>query len=305
MNSQRPKISVIIVVKNDPAIATTLEHLSKVGRDIPHEVIVVDSSDPSRLAKVRKAFPTVHWHQFPPSTERTTPQQRNMGMQLARGENIAFIDAGCIPADTWLKSMLAQLESGKDIVCGPVRDSNPKNMVHYAPELDRGKYVDICTTISVGIRRRVIERIGEFDPSFRFGQDIDFFWRATDAGFRIFYDPEVAISHDWGDSNEQMKRAYEYGKARAHLFKKHWARRWKQLRYEPHVWAYSLFIIGLPLTWFIPFYPLLILLPVAKNLNHHPIGLILHHLAYGLGVIAGAVKRWPVTDPSALAFPEK
>src|SRR6185312_10432624 len=104
---------------------------------------------------------------------------------------------------------------------GPVLDASKKNLVHYAPEHKQAKYVDTCTTISVGIRRTVFDRVGVFDTSFAFGQDVDFFWRATDAGFRIYYHPEVKISHDWGSPKEQLGRAYQYGKARAHLFKKH------------------------------------------------------------------------------------
>jgi cellulose synthase/poly-beta-1,6-N-acetylglucosamine synthase-like glycosyltransferase len=291
-------VSVIIVVKNDRGIQTTLQHLSRIGRGIRHEVIIVDASEPGILADIRSKFPSVRWHQFPPSAKRTTPQQRNVGLRLAGGDIIAFIDANCTPADTWFTAMISQMAAGKDIVCGPVLDSSEGNMVHYAPSLAEGAYVDVCTTISVGLRREVVERIGAFDPSFSFGQDVDFFWRATDAGYRIYYDPQFAIWHDWGDSKEQLKRAFEYGKARAHLFKKHWPRRWKQLRYEPHVWAYPLFILGLPLTSFIPFYPLLILLPVVKNLTHNPLGLILHHFSYGLGVIAGALMHWPKA-PSA------
>lgn len=293
MRSVRPQVSIIIVVKNDRGIEVTLEHLARISRGISHEIIVVAASEPAVLADIRGRFPAVRWHQYPPSDKRTTPQQRNMGMELARGGITAFIDASCIPADTWLRAITAQIKAGKDIVCGPVLDTNEGNMVHYAPTLSKGKYVDVCTTISVGFRREVVERIGGFDPAFSFGQDVDFFWRAADAGYRIYYDPGVAISHDWGNSNEQLTRAFEYGKARAHLFKKHWPRRWTQLRYESHVWLYPLFILGLPLTWFWPFYPLLILVPAAKNLTHNPAGLILHHLAYGVGVIAGTLKPWP------------
>ncbi len=188
-------------------------------------------------------------------------------------------------------------------MCGPVLDSSEHNIVHYAQEHAEGRYVDDCTTISVGMRREVINRIGVFDPSFSFGQDIDFFWRAVDAGYRIYYDPLVTIWHNWGGSREQVERAFKYGEARAHLYKKHWAHRWRQLRYEPYVWAYPLFILGLPISWFVPFYPLLILLPVAKNLNQNPSGLILHHMSYGLGVIVGALKIWPKATTSTTTLP--
>lgn len=286
-------ISIIIVVKNDHAIADTLEHLFAERAETPFEVIVVDTSDPARLKDVREMYPQARWDQFPVSNRRTTPEQRNRGLELARGDIIAFIDANCIPAPGWIDAIAASIQDGKDIVCGPVRDRNQDNLVHYAPTHTKGRYVDDCTTISVGLTRGVIERIGGFDSSFSFGQDIDFFWRATDADYRIWYDPKVAIEHDWGKKSEQLTRAYQYGKARAHLFKKHWRTRSSQLIHEPHVWIYPLFILGLPLTVVFPFYPLFIFVPVLKNLHQNPLGLVIHHLYFGWGVLAGALKIWP------------
>lgn len=293
MSVNKRLMSVIIVVKNDRGIETTLDHLYKCRHDVSFEAIVVDSSEPDRLADIKAKHPWVRWDQFPVSNKRTTPEQRNRGLALAHGDVIVFIDANCIPVEGWLSAIRASIEDGKDIVCGPVLDLNKSNLVHYAPALSSAGYVDVCTTINVGMRRKVVERIGNFDASFSFGQDTDFFWRAQDAGFKIYYNPLVAIGHDWGKPKEQFRRAYEYGKSRAHLFKKHWQNRHNQLLHEAHVWVYPLFIICLPLTYFVPFYPLLILIPIIKHRSNNPLGLVLHHLAYGIGVIVGALKIWP------------
>jgi len=286
-------VSIIVVVKNDRAIEDTLSHLFAQKTAVAYEVIVVDASQPARLAAIRKKFPEARWDQFPVSSRRTTPEQRNRGIELARGDVVAFIDANCVPSPGWISAIRSAIDGGKDIVCGPVLDRSEHNLVHYAPTHSEGCFVYECTTISVGLRREVLEAVGGFDTSFAFGQDIDFFWRARDAGYRIWFDPAVAIAHDWGDKGEQLGRAYQYGKARAHLYKKHWRNHWKRLRYEPHVWLYPLFILSLPLTLLWPFYPLLVLVPVLKNFRQNPFGLVLHHLSYGAGVLAGLLKTWP------------
>jgi cellulose synthase/poly-beta-1,6-N-acetylglucosamine synthase-like glycosyltransferase len=285
-------LSVIIVVKNDRGIKDTLETLHKLPCPISFEVIVVDASLPITLADIKQANPWVRWIQHPYSTKRTTPSQRNLGVEVAKGDLIAFIDANCIPGRKWLESMVAAFNKGEDIVCGPVQDKG-KDLVHYAPQLSQPTYVDVCTTISVGIRRSVFEKVGNFDVNFAFGQDVDFMWRATENGYKIYYDPNFSIVHDWGNKDEQIKRAFQYGKARAHLFKKHWSKQKSRLPREVHVWAYPLYILGLPLTFLLWPYPLLALLPVIKNWNDHPFGLLIHHLSYGLGVIVGALKVWP------------
>jgi glycosyltransferase involved in cell wall biosynthesis len=300
MKSEHPVASVIIVDKNDRGIDATLDHLKHIKSDVPFEVIVVDSSLPGKLADIKAKHPWVTWDNFPYSKNRQTPIHRNRGLELARGEIIIFIDANCIPGPNWLTAIVRDIKSGRDIVCGPVLDSSTVNLVHYHANNEKGGYVDIATTISVGFSRKVIDRIGVFDTTFPWGQDVDFFWRATDAGFRIYYDPEVVISHDWGNRKEQLSRAFDYGESRAHLFRKHWRKRHSELLRETHVWTYPVYIIGLPITyWFWP-YPLLILVPLLKNLSRNPLELVVHHLAFGLGVITGAVRPWPKDSAAAL-----
>ena len=286
--------SIIIVVKNDRGIDATLAHLEEMNNEAVFETIVIDASEQARLSDIRAKYPTVRWYQFPPSNQRTTPAQRNRGLDLAQSPLIVFLDANCVPAKGWLAAIISSIDAGEDIVCGPVLDLSKHNLVHYHPDITVGTYIDVCTTISVGIRRSVFNSVGQFDTSFSFGQDVDFFWRATDKGYRIYHNPLMVIGHNWGAPNEQLTRAFQYGKARAHLFKKHWRSRRGQLRDETHVWIYPLFILSLPITFLIHLYPLLIVIPALKNRFRNPLGLILHHLAYGVGVIAGVLKRWPL-----------
>src|ERR1700722_7777547 len=153
MNSSNDLISIIIVTKHD-RVDLTLDHLQAIKSNVPFEVIVVDASRPERTAAIRTQHDKwVTWDQFPFSTERTTPAQRNRGLELAKGNIIVFLDANCVPAQGWLDAMWQSIQSGKQIVCGPVLDLGENNLVHYAPTLSEGKYVDVCTTINVGLRR--------------------------------------------------------------------------------------------------------------------------------------------------------
>jgi glycosyltransferase involved in cell wall biosynthesis len=294
MKAHANTISVIIVNKDGRAIENTLDALAKMrGGTVSFEVIVVDKSLPEQMADIKAKHDWVIWDEFPRTKERTTPAQRNRGLELATGDIIAFIDANCIPAANWLEAIMDSAQAGEDIITGPVLDLSKTNLVHYHAEHTKGRYVDVCYTGNVGLRRKVVDRIGNFDTTFAYGQDVDFFWRATDAGFKIYFNPKVVIGHDWGKTNEQVRRAYHYGKARAHLYKKHWRTRLPELAHEPHVWVYPLFIVGLPLTYWLPVYPLLVVVPVLKNRTGNPLGLIMHHLTYGVGVIAGLIKPWP------------
>ncbi|HEY6736205.1 MAG TPA: glycosyltransferase [Candidatus Saccharimonadia bacterium] len=280
--------SVIIVVKNDLGVRDTLAALMPQAKACRAEVVVVDASQPAVLQTVREEFPQVRWEFYNQGIKRfTIPEQRNLGLKLAAGNYLVFLDASCIPVNGWLAAIIDTLDSGESVVCGPVLDTNPKNLVRYMPGRETRSYIQECTTVSVGLRRTVVEAVKGFDERLAYGEDVDFFWRVSDAGFKLCSDPRVAVSHDWGETNEQFRRAFRYGKARAIIHKKHWRRRWKQLLItEPHVWVYPLYLLGLPIALIFPWYLLGLLIPMLKNRSFT---LVAHHLVFAAGVLAGVV----------------
>lgn len=283
-----PLVSIILIVKNDPGIEATLRLIQAENGSIDYETIVIDASAPGRLDHIRSQFPNVQWEWFDQRGKRfTIPEQRNRGLQLAKGDIIVFIDANCQPAPGWLRALVGAIADGENIVCGPCYPSNQHNLVHYIENQKERTYIRECTTINVAFRREVLSRIVAFDTNLTYGEDVDFFWRASDAGYQICFEPAAAISHDYGSADEQIRRAYRYGKARAILHKKHWRKRWGQLlRYEPHVWAYPLLILSLPLALRWPAYLCVLGVPIVKNRS---ITVPLHHLIFGWGVIMGCL----------------
>lgn len=281
-----PRVSIIIVVKNDRGIERTLELITLQKASVSTETIVIDASQPGKLLDIRLKYPLVRWEQYDQKGKRfTITEQRNRGIDLAKGEIIVFIDASCAPTTVWLRSLIEVIDSGEDIVAGPCLPSNPNNLVNYIPGHPVRKYVEECTTVNVALRKAVVERTGYFDTKLDYGEDVDFFWRAIDAGFKISSEPKAVITHDFGEAKEQRIRAYRYGKSRAVIHAKHWRTRWyKLLRYESHVWIYPVFILSLPIAFYWPQYLLVLFIPLIKNRS---IGVILHHLIYGCGVLVG------------------
>jgi hypothetical protein len=51
------------------------------------------------------------------------------------------------------------------------------------------------------VRRSILDRVGPFDPSFRIGEDLDWFARAMDAGIRMAVLPEVLVRRRIHGSN--------------------------------------------------------------------------------------------------------
>ena len=206
-----PTVSIAIINKDDPAVAETLGALT----DLPEvqtgraEVIVIDASA-RRLDHIRRHYPRVRWLDFTaPARGSSIPQQRNAAVAAARADIILFTDASCVPDDHWLDRMLDPLVNDTEmLVAGSHRSSaGPSIRDDTSFFLADRQYVEEAPTINLAFRRSVHEQLGGFDDRFAYGSDVDFTWRATEAGYRIRYIPDAIVRHDWGDVRAELRRS--------------------------------------------------------------------------------------------------
>ena len=112
---------MVIISKNEESLAGTLTALRTQCDGMDAECVVVDASN-GRLGAVRDAQAWVRWYDFaaPAGRRVTIPHQRNLGVDLAKGEIIAFCDAGGIPADDWLPLLSSPIIDGDAVAtAGP------------------------------------------------------------------------------------------------------------------------------------------------------------------------------------------
>ena len=98
----RMKVSVIITTKNErDNISRLLKSLEKI-KDELHEVIVVDAgSDDGTIEEVKKYdFTTLY---VAPKSTRGTG--RNLGISMASGDIVAFLDADTEVCDGWIQEL--------------------------------------------------------------------------------------------------------------------------------------------------------------------------------------------------------
>ncbi|MDA8315428.1 MAG: glycosyltransferase [Actinomycetota bacterium] len=303
----RPTASIVIVSKDEPAIAATLAGLGpEVALAVPDvlaevEVVVVDASW-GRLAEIRDAFPEVRWIDFePPAGARITiAHQRNVGVRAAAGDIIVFTDCGCVPEPAWLSTLVEPIVSGQErMTCGRVGATGTADLFARA-RLDRqGRpYLKECPTINVAFGRDVFDEVGDFDESFEYGSDIDFSWRAVHHGVRIKYRHDAVVLHDWGSRSRQVRRSFAYGKGRARLYAKHvfgsGAQSSRKRRFDEHDAVpvmYSLFLLGLPIALRFRAYLLLLLIPLWRSRRQRPVYTLVDHLVLAAGVLVGACEQ--------------
>ncbi len=296
------KVSIVVISKDEPALADTLDSLVPLLDEALDEVVVVDASG-GQLDFIRDQHEWVAWVPFTPRPGAgvTIPEQRNLGVAEASGDVIVFTDCGCVPEPDWLPRLLAPILDGREsVTCGRTGSlgrSIYDGALDGAAMIEQGiappDHVEECPTINMAFRREAFDQVGGFDESFQYGSDIDFSWRLTRAGLRIRYLPDAVVVHDWGDRRRQTRRALAYGKARAHLYRKHPDRLMGMLRDDPIVAAYPLFLLGLPLSLKWRAYPLLLAIPLWRNRGSQPVRVVVDHLWFGVGVLSelGTVAR--------------
>lgn len=302
MHREKPTISIIIINKND-GVAETLASLLRIAVPAPTETIVVDASAPDSTKAVREAHPEATWIQFTPKPgpKSSIPEQRNAGLETARGDILVFIDASCVPGHDWLVDLTAPIMSGREfITAGSVVSLDPRTHVNIQPPTMKAEYLTSCATINLAFAHSVYDHVGPLDESFHYGSDVDFAWRCINAGYKIRFVPKATVSHDWGDRQSEIKRIYKYGRAKAVLYAKH-PDRAKPGVDDIFLPIYVTYILALPITLLLPWYPLTILLLMAKNWRHQPVKTVYMHLIFASGFIrqgaAILVARTPRITP--------
>jgi cellulose synthase/poly-beta-1,6-N-acetylglucosamine synthase-like glycosyltransferase len=284
-------ISIVIISKDEADLDDTISDAEHEVSSLAEgcEIVVIDASS-HRLDYIRRRLQgSVRWLDFeqPPGVRVSIPHQRNVGVREARGDIIVFTDAGCRLSEKWLARMVAPLRGNESVVAGILKGLRGKGLYEISSqELKENNYLRESPTLNFAFRREVYDAVGEFDENFTYGSDIDFCWRLNDLGYRIRRVPDAVVLHDWGTSRRQRRRSYLYGKARAHLYRKHRSRRARILRDDPIAVVYPLFLLGLPLTLVFPLYPLLLLIPAWRNRSEGMVQVLVDHLWFGAGVLA-------------------
>jgi glycosyltransferase involved in cell wall biosynthesis len=283
--------TIVIISKDERSLDGTLDDLRDHASQVSRDVLVVDASD-GRLGDVMARHPEVRWIGYaPPARSRkavTIPEQRNLGVRSATGDIVVFLDSGCRPQPGWLDALVEPLLDGSETVTvGSFRSVQPSP---YDARTFDERHVEEAPTLNMAVTRSVFDEVGGFDESFSYCSDTDFCWRLSDLRHQVRMVASAQVLVDWGGSRRQNRRAWSYGAGRARLYRKHPNRLGSMLRRDPIIVVYPIFLLGLPLTLLVPFYPLLLLIPLWRSRRVHPVRTVLDHLCYGAGAIGQLLR---------------
>lgn len=206
----RYKFSVVIVVAPDKK-PETLDSLEKVDYDKDRfEVIVEIGTNPS--------------------------ENRNNGVEKAKGEIIAFIDDDAVVREDILKKAERFFSEHKEIdIAGgpqltPLDEKGFAKISGYALSSIFGSWKisnrydgrnlilnadeTMLTSANLFCRKKVFKKV-KFNPALFPGEDPDFIAKSKKESFGIAYNPEIIVYHRRRNSVKKLvKQIYRYGKTR-------------------------------------------------------------------------------------------
>ncbi len=191
-------ISVIVPNKNDwEYVLGMLEALNcQTYKDF--EVIIIDSSDEKDsfdLSLLNQfSFLSIDVHK----EKKAYPgQARNIGVSIARGKFVAFMDAKTIPDQDWLKSSLKNLlNTDNDIVLGKFRSIN-KNLNWLQKIIKANTYGNLaCNSVPGAILEKSKFMLsGGFNSSVGAGEDLEWVARLKMLKWKIAYADNITFTY--------------------------------------------------------------------------------------------------------------
>lgn len=207
-------LSVVIITYRRPEPLRDCLHSLMAGRRLPDQVLVVDQSpdDASRL--VCQQWPSVVWVDNRANAGRMT-SSRNVGLGLARGEVVAFIDDDVTVSESWAESVIGAFRADPHLggltgptinplpaeACGPIGTISRSGRVvgHFdCTAVNEPVAVEHLIGANMSFRRDALTRLNGFFEGFpgtAMAEDTDVSLRVRELGYRLAFDPSVLVHH--------------------------------------------------------------------------------------------------------------
>jgi glycosyltransferase involved in cell wall biosynthesis len=213
------RISVVIPTRERlPQLRHALAGVDAQGWPDLEVIVVVDGSSDGTADHLREARPEVRLLVSPVRVGAAAA--RNLGLEQATGELVAFLDDDDLWRPGYLATQVASLTAHVDALlgytghvevdrAGRVTCPDTSTLLRDATPLARMLAECFVHTMSVVVcRREALERFGTLDPGLAIVHDLDWYARILGGGGRIAYDPRPLVErglpgglitshHDW------------------------------------------------------------------------------------------------------------
>jgi GT2 family glycosyltransferase len=225
-----PLVSVIVVCWNSAEVLGGCLDCLLAQDYANYEIVVVDdgSQDDTLAVAQHRASADRDLKIVRSSHNRGCPAARNLGLEHARGEIVAFIDADGFAAASWLRELVAAFNEDGQV--GAVASTvffadNPLvlngaggivNRQGWAADLSMNESYERAELASealyqmgcgMAIRRPALQQVGSFDDRMlNYYDDVDYGIRLWRSGYRVVVAQNAWIDHGFGKSGGDSSR---------------------------------------------------------------------------------------------------
>lgn len=202
-----PVISIIVITyQRGPELSRCLQSITgQTGLPSPVEVVLIDNAGDAVVEWPDSQDFILHVER--PAKNLGVAGGRNLGIDLAQGETLLFIDDDA----EWLTpttacETVALLNSDQAIGAVALRSMQPtgETIIEELPHPDKVRIQNVTRPVEVpyfygvahALRASVLKKTGLYPERYFYAmEEYDLSLRLYDAGFRIVYDPALAVIH--------------------------------------------------------------------------------------------------------------
>lgn len=256
-----PDLSIVIVNYNvKDYLRQALSAIYQSQGDFAYEVFVVDNASvDGSVSMVKRNFPQVNL--IASRKNLGFSGGNNLALKRANGRYVLLLNPDAIVACDTLANMIEFMDENPDVGASGCKILNPDgtfqlnsrrsiptikislakllrldklfpnskkfaryNMTYFDP--DESRDVEALMGAFFMVRREALEDVGLLDDTFfMYGEDLDWSYRFTKAGWKIWYYPKTTIVHHYRKSSSQkpLQTAYVFHTAMAIFYNKHFA----------------------------------------------------------------------------------
>lgn len=232
-----PSVSVVVASYNGGVtLDRCLKSLSRLNYP-DYEVTVIDDASTDNTSEIAQQH-QVRCIQL--KENGGLSNARNLGIQAATGDIVAFIDSDAYADPDWLYFMVTALEEQEAGAVGgpnlsPPEDEFVAQCVTYAPGNPTHVLIDDQTAehvagCNIAFRKEALKAIGQFDTTYRAaGDDVDVCWKLMLRDETIAFSPAAIVWHHRRPTIGSFLRQQKgYGHAEA-LLQRHYPSRFNFL----------------------------------------------------------------------------
>lgn len=188
-----------------------------------YDITVVDNNTPGlRTELYTSAYPQLRWTT---NMGRLNPYtSRNMGIEMAEGAFLVFLDAKCRPRTDWLASAHSELSNRTaDILAGEYNvlpaSNKLEDHLYGLLYLQNGKNARNQSGYTAGhlfVKKNVFDIIGKFPDEESSGGDITWTRKAIAAGLNVGHSDKVIVDYIGQDYKQLKQSVKKYGRGIFH-----------------------------------------------------------------------------------------